>query len=198
MDSGILADGLLLTFLLAQTWLGCRRGFLQQAAAFAALGFGVALGLAVAPALGVRVMARFTSNNLHARILAFLLVFGLVALLFRLFLIWAEHAAARGAAKKEREKSKGDDRVLGGMFGALKGLLIAFVAAAAGMAFWPNAPAWESSHLAPPFATAGARLLPEGTVEQARNWAAALRESDENESTAPAARTAQKKTKRGE
>lgn len=168
---GYLTDFLFVAFMVVQTWLGCRRGLLWQAAGLAAVGFGLVLGVALAPALGVHFLGVVTQDRFHAQLLAFLLVAGLLGLGLRLLATWAEVRSEAGLQKQERERRRGHDRILGGIFGALKAFILAAVIAAAGVTLWPQGMGWTESHLAPPLAQAGARLLPEGAVEDVRAWA---------------------------
>ncbi|MCW8130317.1 MAG: CvpA family protein [Planctomycetota bacterium] len=167
---GHLTDFLLLAFLLLQTWMGCRRGLLWQAAGLAALGFGMALGMTLAPALGARLIGVVTENAFHAQLIAFLFVACALGLILRLLAVWAEVKSEDGLPSKEKERRRGQDRILGGIFGALKGFVIAAVAMAACVTLWPGTPAFAEARLVPPLAQAGARLLPEGAVEDVRAW----------------------------
>ena len=171
VNAGYFTDAGLILFLIFHTWRGCRCGFLWQVTALAALGFGVGLGMVLAPTMGSRMMGVLTSNPFHAQLTAFLFVFGVVALLFRILATWAEGTTEMGANKKEKEQSRGNDRILGGIFGAFKGLLMVLVFCAASVTLWPKLDAWENSTLIPPFATAGARLLPDGAVHEVQAWA---------------------------
>jgi len=110
---GILIDIGLVGFLVFHTWRGCRLGFLWQVTALAALGFGIGLGMVLAPSMGSRMLNVITPNPFHAQLTAFLFVFGLVALLFRILATWAEGVTEQGANKKEKEQSRGNDRILG-------------------------------------------------------------------------------------
>ncbi len=171
MSAGILIDIGLVGFLVFHTWRGFRCGFLWQVTALAALGFGIGLGMVLAPSMGSRMLGVITHNPFHAQLTAFLFVFGLVALMFRILATWAEGVTEQGANKKEKEQSRGNDRILGGMFGAFKGFLLVLVVSAVGITMWPKVNAWESSRLMPRFAAAGARLLPEGAVQEVHAWA---------------------------
>ena len=167
---GELTDLLLVGFLLFQTWLGWRSGLLWQVAGLASVGFGVMLGAALAPSLGARLWGLVTENPFHAKLLAFLLIAGVVGFTLRMTALWAEAQSESGVAKKERERRRQEDRILGGIFGALKGLVLALVLVAAGVGLDPHSALWKSSCLVPPFATAGARLLPEGAVSAMQEW----------------------------
>lgn len=168
---GYLTDFLFVAFMVVQTWQGCRRGLLWQAAGLAAVGFGLVLGVALAPALGVHFLGLVTQDRFHAQLLAFLFVAGLLGLGLRLLATWAEVHSEAGLQKQERERRRGHDRILGGIFGALKAFILAAVIAAAGVTLCPQGKSWNESQLAPPLAQAGARLLPEGAVEDVRAWA---------------------------
>ena len=197
---GWITDLALVAFLVAQTWLGCRRGLLWQATALASLGFGLVLGLLLAPALGARLVGHLTQDPFHAQIVAFLFVAGLLGLGLRLLAAWAEAQSEQGLSKKEREERRGHDRVLGGMFGALKGCVLAAVLVAAGVTLWPDAVVWQNSRLAPPLAQAGARALPHGGVESLAAWLERstkhlgerlqIRSAEDERSTAPATQAA--------
>jgi len=167
---GTLTDFCLAAFLLFQTWLGWRSGLLRQATGLAALGFGVVLGVTLAPSLGGRILGWLTVDPFHARVLAFLFVFGLVCLTLQLLASWAEIQADAGIEKKDREQRRSQDRILGGIFGSLKALVVSLVLVAAGVNLYPKNEAWQGSRLAPPFAEAGARLLPEGAAEGVQAW----------------------------
>jgi uncharacterized membrane protein required for colicin V production len=167
---GELTDLLLAGFLLFQTWLGWRSGLLWQVAGLASVGFGVMLGAALAPSLGARLLGLVTENPFHAKLLAFLLIAAVVGFTLRMTAVWAEAQSESGVARKERERRRQEDRILGGIFGALKGLVLALVLVAAGVGLAPYSALWKSSCLAPPFATAGARLLPEGGVRAMQEW----------------------------
>ncbi|HLX63516.1 MAG TPA: CvpA family protein [Planctomycetota bacterium] len=158
-------------FLVLHTFLGWRRGLLWQAAGVTSLAFGVGLGLAFAPALSKYALNRVTSDPLHAKLVAFLFVFGIVGFSLRLLASAAEVYSERGVPKEERAKRRSKDRVLGGIFGAIKGLVLAAIIIAACVSFYPNQPVWKKSHLAASFATAGSRLLPQGAVKEVRDWA---------------------------
>ena len=171
VNAGIAVDLGLILFLVFHTWRGFRCGFLWQVTALAALGFGLGLAMVLAPAMGSRLLGVLTQNPFHAQLTAFLFVFGLVALMFRLLATWAEGSTEKDANKKEKEQSRGNDRILGGMFGALKGLLMVLVLCAAGVTMWPKVDTWDDSKLMPTFAKAGARLLPDGAVQEVHTWA---------------------------
>ncbi len=167
---GILTDILLVSFLIFQTYMGWRSGLLWQAVAMGAVGFSVVLGSALAPALGMRLLGSVTSDPFHAKLIGFLFVSGSVALLLRLAATWAEHQAEQGLPRKEQEIRRGQDRILGGIFGALKASVIALVAAASLVSLWPRQSVWTESKLVPPLAVAGARLLPEGAIQELHVW----------------------------
>lgn len=169
--SGLCVDCVLIAFLILHTFLGWRRGLLWQAAGVASLGLGVALGLALAPSIGVYVLRSVTSDPFRAKLVAFLFVFGLVGFALRMSTAWIEVHSEKNLLKEERDRRRAKDRILGGAFGAIKGLLVAAIAVAACVSFFPKSDLWTRSHLAGSLATAGSRLLPEGAVNEVRNWA---------------------------
>ena len=171
MQIGWLVDGCILGFLILQTFLGWRRGLLWQVAGVTSVGFGVVLGWALAPNIGSHLMENITSDPFHAKLTAFLFVLGLVGFTLRLAAAWAEVHAEKGLPKEERERRRADDRILGGIFGALKGSVLALVFVAAGVALFPKSDIWQQSKLATPLAIAGSRLLPEGAVQEVTRWA---------------------------
>jgi len=171
MNLGLGVDGGILLFLVLHCFLGWRRGLMWQAAGVASLGFGVGLGLVLSPSIGVYALQRLTSNPFHARLIGFLLVFGLVGFTLRIVASSIEVHSESGLPKPEKERRRAKDRILGGIFGALKGLVIAAILVAASVAFFPRNEFWKQSHLAPPMATAGARLLPRGAVKELHDWA---------------------------
>jgi len=171
MISGSLADALIVAFLVLQTFLGWRRGLLWQVAGVASIVFGVLLGWAFAPSLGRFVNNHISSNQLHARLVAFLFMLGTVGLATRLLAAWAQVRSERGLGKQERELRRAEDRILGGMFGALKGCILALILVAAAASYFPASGVWPQSALAGPLARAGARLLPEGAVKEMTQWA---------------------------
>ncbi|MCZ7648720.1 MAG: CvpA family protein [Planctomycetota bacterium] len=162
----MLTDILLVAFLLFQAWMGWRSGLMWQAVAMASVGFGVLLGTALAPALGARLLGTVTGSAFHAKLVGFLFVAGVVCLALRIAATWAEQQSETGLPPKEREVRRGHDRILGGIFGALKGGVIALVLAAAAVTLWPQEQVWQSSRLVPPLAQAGARLLPDGALDE--------------------------------
>ena len=168
---GWLVDGSIVAFLLLQTFLGWRRGLLWQAAGVASIGFGVALGLALAPAIGARLTEHVTSDLFRARMIGFLFVVALVGFSLRMLAAWAEVRTESGLKREERETRRGQDRILGGIFGALKGSVLALIIVAASVAIYPDSGLWQRSSLARPLAVAGSRLLPEGAVEEVSQWA---------------------------
>lgn len=167
---GVLTDILLAAFLLFETWRGYRTGLLWQVASLATLGLGFMLGGVLAPPLGARLLGVLTENPFHAQLLAFVFVAGLVGCMFRALVLWAELKSERGVPRKERERRRGEDRILGGVFGALKGSVLALAIIAAGVSLLPDSPAWRSSRLAAPLAEAGTRLLPAGAAGELRAW----------------------------
>jgi uncharacterized membrane protein required for colicin V production len=171
MDWGIGVDAGILFFLVLQTYLGLRRGLLWLAAGGMSVLLGVGLGLLFSPVIGAYALERVTSNPLHARLIGFLAVFGLVGFTLRIIAACVIVHSEKGLPKEERDHRRKKDRILGGVFGALKGLVLAAIAVAACAAFYPGAPAWKKSHLAPVFATTGSRLLPNGAVQEMRTWA---------------------------
>lgn len=171
MQSGWLVDASIAAFLLLQTFLGWRRGFLWQAAGVASIAFGVLLGLFFSPALGDIFSDQITSNPFHARLIAFMFILGSVGLSLRLAAAWAEVSTERGLPKKEKEKRRAEDRILGGIFGAVKGSVIALVLIAAAVSLQPESTLWNHSLLATPLSDAGSRLLPGGAAQDALQWA---------------------------
>lgn len=168
---GWCVDGGIFLFLVLHSFLGWRRGLLWQAAGVASLGLGVGLGLVLAPSVGSRAMSAVTNDSFHAKLAAFLLVFGLVCFALRMIASYIEVRAESGLAREERDKRRSKDRVLGGIFGAVKGLLLAAILVAACVSFFPKSALWNQSHLASSLATAGSRLLPDGAVKEVREWA---------------------------
>ena len=169
---GYLTDILLVAFLLVETWLGCRSGLLWQATDLAALGLGLLLGMLLAAPLGSLLLGTLAHDPFSAQVIAFFFLMGMTCLLLRLLATWVAVRSERGLAKPEREERRRHDRILGGMFGALKGSLLAMLLVAAGVSLWPRHLGWETSRLAGPLAQAGARLLPEGAVFEVRDWVA--------------------------
>jgi uncharacterized membrane protein required for colicin V production len=172
MQTGLFIDGLIVGFLLLQTYLGWRRGLLWQAAGVASIAFGVILGLYFAPRLGEFFNERVTSNVFRARMVAFLLILCSVGFTLRIMAAWAEVHSENGLPKKEREIRRAGDRILGGMFGAVKGCVLVLVIVSACVSMYPASRFWPASMLALPLANAGSRLLPEGAVSQVQRWAA--------------------------
>ena len=171
MRSGMVVDGVIVAFLILQTFLGWRRGLLWQAAGVASIGFGVVLGWALAPMLCEFFMVHITSEPFHAKLTAFLLIVGTVGFILRIAAAWAEVHTEKGLPREEKELRRADDRVLGGIFGALKGSVITLVIVAAGVSLYPRSGLWQESKLARPMAVAGSRLLPEGAVSEVKRWA---------------------------
>lgn len=169
--SGTFVDGCIIAFLVLQTFLGWRRGLLWQAAGVASIGFGVVLGLALAPSIGVRLLDHVTSDPFKAKLIAFLFVMGFVGFSLRMAAAWAEVQAEKDLPKQERDARRADDRILGGIFGAVKGSVLALVIVAAAVSFYPKHDVWNKSTLAAPLAIAGSRLLPEGAVGEVKRWA---------------------------
>lgn len=171
MLSGWLVDGLVVAFLVLQTFLGWRRGLLWQVAGVASMILGVLLGWWLAPSLGRFANQHIASNRLHARLVAFLFVLGTVGLATRLLAAWAQVRAERGLGKQERELRRAEDRILGGMFGAFKGCVLVLIIVATAAAYYPQSDVWQSSVLAGRVARAGSLLLPEGVVKDLSQWA---------------------------
>jgi uncharacterized membrane protein required for colicin V production len=171
MHPGTIADAVIVLFLLLQTWLGWRRGLLWQAAGVASVLFGMLLGWVAASRLGDVAERYITTNPFRAKLLVFLLVMGIVGLALRVLAGWAEVRSEQGVPKNERDRRRAGDRILGGMFGALKGCVLALVLVSAAASFFPNAPLWPRSRLAAPLARAGLRVLPEGAARDVAHWA---------------------------
>ena len=170
-EAGRILDGMIVAFLLLQTFLGWRRGLLWQAAGVASLAFGVILGWALAPLMAEYLTEHVTSNLFRAKLIAFLFILGSVGLTLRLAAAWAEVRSEKNLPKNERELRRAEDRVLGGIFGALKGSVLCLVLIAAIVSLYPNNRMWSRSALATPFAVAGSRLLPDGAVKEGKRWA---------------------------
>lgn len=170
MSSGTLFDLSVLGFLMLQTFLGWRRGFLWQVAGVASITFGVILGLFLAPHLSGWVNTYITSNLFHAKLMSFFFVLGLTGFLLRMAASIAEVYSERNLPKKEKDLRRADDRILGGIFGALKGSVMALMIVAAAYTFFPQWAIWRDSSLAEPMAVAGSRLLPTGAVREAARW----------------------------
>ena len=168
---GSLVDLSIVLFLILQTFLGWRRGLLWQAAGVASIGFGVAAGLFLAPALGEQLNQSITSNPFHARLTAFLFVVAFVGFALRMAAACAEVQAEKGLKKDERDRRRAEDRILGGIFGAVKGSVLALLIVAASVACFPGSAVWHGSSLVRPLAVAGSRLLPEGAFHDASDWA---------------------------
>lgn len=171
MDWGIGVDAAIVLFLVLQSYLGLRRGLLWLAAGGLSVLLGVGLGLLFSPFIGKYALERVTSNPLHARLIGFLAVFGLVGFTLRLVAACVIVHSEKNLPKEERDRRRQKDRVLGGIFGALKGLVLSAIAIAACVAFCPDGQAWKKSRLAPVLATTGSRLLPQGAVQEMRQWA---------------------------
>jgi len=170
MALGLLIDVLLIAFLVYQTYLGWRSGLLWQVAGLASVGFGVIVGAALAPSLGSRLLGVVTSHPFHAKLTAFLLAAGLVCIAFRMVAVYAESRSEEGVSKKEREVRRREDRILGCIFGAIKGSVLTLVALAGLAGFAPENALWNESQLAPPLAKAGMRLLPGGIARSMQAW----------------------------
>lgn len=170
-NCGWMIDALIVAFLVLQTFLGWRRGLLWQVAGVASIGFGVAIGGALAPAIGARLLENVTSDLFRAKLIGFLFVLALVGFILRMLAAWAEVRTETGLKKEDRDSRRAQDRILGGIFGALKGCVIALIATAACVAIYPSSTLWENSSLARPLALAGSRLLPEGAVQEVSQWA---------------------------
>ena len=167
---GLFVDVLLIGFLVYQTYLGWRSGFLWQVAGLASVGFGVIVGAVLAPSLGSRLLGVVTSNPFHAKLTAFLLAGGLVCIALRMAAVYAEARSEEGVSKKEREARRREDRILGCIFGALKGSVLTLVLLAGLAGFAPENSLWRESQLAPPLANAGMRLLPSGIARSMQVW----------------------------
>lgn len=170
-NCGWITDTCIVGFLILQTFLGWRRGLLWQAAGVASIAFGVALGMALAPTLGARLTECVTSDPFRAQMTAFLFIVALFGFLMRMLAAWAEVRTEAGLKREERETRRAQDRILGGIFGAVKGCVIALIVVAAGVAVYPDSGLWGRSRLAAPLALAGSRLLPDGAVDEVSQWA---------------------------
>jgi uncharacterized membrane protein required for colicin V production len=168
---GSLVDCGIVLFLILQTFLGWRRGLLWQVAGVASIAFGIGAGILLAPWIGEHLHERVTSNSFHARLAAFLFIVALVGFILRIAAACAEVHAEKGLKKDERDRRRAADRILGGIFGAVKGSVLALLIVAASVACFPNNIVWRSSMLAGPLAVAGSRLLPEGACEEVSQWA---------------------------
>jgi hypothetical protein len=111
-----------------------------------------------------------TSNPFHAKLTAFLLAGGLVCIAFRMAAVYAEARSEEGVSKKERDVRRREDRILGCIFGALKGSVLTLVFLAGLAGFAPDNTMWHESNLAPPLANAGMRLLPSGIARSMQAW----------------------------
>ncbi len=171
MDWGVGVDGGILFFLILHTFLGWRRGLVWLAAGGLSVGLGVGLGLLFSPMIGVYALERVTTNPLHARLVGFLAVFGLVGFSLRILAAAVIVHSEKGLPSDERDRRRKRDRIFGGIFGAFKGLVLAAIMIATSVAFFPDSAAWKKSHLAGVFATTGSRLLPSGAVQELRVWA---------------------------
>ena len=171
MTSGTLFDLSVFAFLILQTFLGWRRGFLWQAAGVASIAFGVMLGLFLSPYLAGFFHQHITSHLFHAKLMAFMFILGTVGFTLRMAASVAEVHAESNLPNKEKEARRADDRVLGGIFGALKGSVLALMLTAAAVTFAPHWKLWKESTLAEPMAVAGSRLLPKEAVKEVARWA---------------------------
>lgn len=167
---GLALDLFIAGFLVLQTLLGWRRGFLWQMLGVASIVMSIGLGWLLGPLIGERLTECVTSDPFRAKLTAFLLVLGVVGLTLRMVGAWAEVRTERERTPQEREQSRANDRILGGIFGALKGCILTLVLLAAGTSFYPSNALWQHSKLALPLASAGSRLLPEGVFQDARKW----------------------------
>lgn len=168
---GLWADLAIIACPILHLVLGWRRGFLWQVAGLASLCFGVGLGWLLAPVFSGIIQAQVASDPLRAKLLVFLFVFGVVGVTLRLVASWAEVQAERGLPKEEKEKRRKRDRVLGGMFGVFKGLILTAILVAAGVTLYPRNEILGRSYLAGSMARAGSRMLPDGAVKEVREWA---------------------------
>ena len=110
------------------------------------------------------------SEPFQAKIVVFVLVVGCVGFLVRMIAAWAEVHSEHGLPRQEREARRKDDRILGGIFGALKGCVMVLLLVAIGVSCCPKSALWNNSKLAGPLAVAGSRLLPDGAVQQVKRW----------------------------
>jgi uncharacterized membrane protein required for colicin V production len=168
---GWLIDGGIVCFLVLQTFIGWRRGLLWQAAGVASVAFGVLLGLLLAPAFSGFVSRHICNDLLQARVICFIFIMGCVGLLLRLAAAWAEVRSESGLQKQQKETRRAHDRVLGGIFGALKGFVLALLLIAIAVTVSPQSRLWRHSALAEPMAAAGSRLLPDGAALAVQRWA---------------------------
>jgi len=171
MNWGLVVDVGIFLFFFLHSFMGWRRGLMWQAAGGLSVGLGMGLGWIFSPAIGALVQERITSNPLHARLIGFLAVFGLVGFVLRIVAACVEVHSEKNVPRDERERRRAKDRILGGIFGAVKGLVLTAIVVAACVAFFPNSAAWRKSYLTSSFATAGSRLLPNGAVKEMREWA---------------------------
>jgi uncharacterized membrane protein required for colicin V production len=169
---GGMIDGGIVAFLILQTFLGWRRGLLWQAAGVASIAFGVLLGLLLTPMFSEFLTRNITSDSFRAKLIGFIFIVGCVGVLLRLAAAWAEVQSESGLQKKQKEVRRAHDRVLGGIFGAVKGSVLALLLIAAAVTFSPQSRVWRHSSLAEPMAIAGSRLLPDGAVIEVKRWVA--------------------------
>ncbi|MCK6471091.1 MAG: CvpA family protein [Planctomycetes bacterium] len=169
---GLLVDGLVVAFFLFQIWTGWRTGLLGQVMSMAGIGLGVVVSATLAPAMGARLLGVVTDSPVHAKLVAFLMILASVSFMLRIMALWAQFESSRWLTKEDRQRRATNDRVMGSVFGAAKGALLALVLVAVSVSFWPEFSGWPHSRLASPLAETGARLLPEGYAERVSAWAA--------------------------
>jgi Colicin V production protein len=131
----------------------------------------VLLGLFLTPLIAPFLQAHVTSNGFHARLIAFFFVLGGTGFLLRMAASVAEVKSESNLPKQERDLRRADDRILGGVFGALKGSVLALLLVAAAVTFFPRLRLWNESALAHPLSVAGSRLLPANVMRDAAGWA---------------------------
>jgi len=140
-------------------WCGIKRGMALQAASLASMAVGVSLAAWCAPGIE-GIFAPATSDPFGRRIAAFFLVLGLVGLCFNM-------AAALAVSYMEIRDLRPYDKVLGGGFGAARGLLLVAVALGAILYMQGSVPGLDRSLFAWRVAEAGQEILPAECVPAA-------------------------------